>query len=140
MIVLNKFKQIKSTKKELRKFGITIGIVLVAFSSLMYLIHRQIHPLLLWQIPLVSVFIALVYPILLWPFQKIWMALSIILELIMTRVILGILFYLILTPIGLIAKWFGNDFLNLNRDPEAKTYWNRRENRVKDKSSYENQF
>ncbi|MBN2104701.1 hypothetical protein JW835_11735 [bacterium] len=140
MSLIYEFQHIKSTKKELKKFGLTVGIGLIVLSGILYLAHHLTHPLLLWQIPAVSVFLALTFPILLWPFQKVWIALSIILGFIMTRIILCILFYLILTPIGQIAKLTGNDFLNLKWDPDVKTYWNIRKNRIKDQSTYENQF
>jgi len=137
---LEEFKQIKSTKKDLRKFGLTIGIGLVVLSGILFLVHHRTNPLLLWQIPAVSIFLALVFPIVLWPFQKIWMGIAIILGFIMTRLILGILFYIILTPIGQIAKLFKTDFLSMKRDPEAKTYWNYREEKLKDNSTYDNQY
>lgn len=55
----------------------------------------------------------------------------------MSRVILTILFYLVLKPIGITVKIFGKKFLNLKIDKEAKTYWRKR---VKEKIDYERQF
>jgi hypothetical protein len=38
-------------------------------------------------------------------------------------IILGILFFLIVTPLGLIARAVGKDFLELHLDPAASSYW-----------------
>ena len=43
-----------------------------------------------------------------------------------TRLILGIFFYLILTPVGLIMRLFGRDPLHRKLDRKATTYWEKR--------------
>jgi hypothetical protein len=58
---------------------------------------------------------------------------------VMTRVILSILFYLIITPINFIAKIFRKDFLNLKIEKKKKSYWNLREVEY-DKTSTEKQY
>ena len=58
----------------------------------------------------------------------------------MTRVILIILFYGILTPIGLIARLCGKDFLDKKVNKITKSYWILRTTAECDKKSYENQF
>ena len=39
------------------------------------------------------------------------------------RVILGLLFFVAVTPLGILLRLFGQDNLRLKRQPEAKTYW-----------------
>ena len=51
-----------------------------------------------------------------------------------------ILFYLILTPIGLIARIFGKDFLDLKLNKEQASYWNIRETVKYEKLDTERQF
>ena len=46
----------------------------------------------------------------------------------MTRIILSILFYVILTPIGLISRLFGKQFVELRWDKSNDSYWNFRSN------------
>lgn len=58
----------------------------------------------------------------------------------MSRMILIILFYGILTPIGLVMRFFGKDFLDLKIDNSKKSYWNYRQERVLKKEDYEKQF
>jgi hypothetical protein len=44
-----------------------------------------------------------------------------------TRLLLGVFFYLILTPIGLLLRLTGRDLLDRKIDPAARTYWSKRE-------------
>ena len=52
-------------------------------------------------------------PILLKPFYKIWMIFAVIIGWIMTRIILSVLFFSIITIIGIFTRLIGKDFLNL---------------------------
>ncbi len=65
----------------------------------------------------------LVNPKLLRSIYKIWMGFAFALGWVISRIILTILFYLILTPIGTLAKVFGKKFLNVNFNNKAKSYW-----------------
>jgi len=58
---------------------------------------------------------------------------------VMTRVILAVLFYLIITPISFVSKLFQKDFLNLKIEKEKKSYWNLK-NEPYEKSSTEKQY
>ena len=51
-------------------------------------------------------------------------------------IIMGIIFFLVVTPIGLIMRFFGKDLLNLKKN-KTQSYWLARE---KIKSSMKNQF
>ena len=68
------------------------------------------------------------------------MTFAVILGLVMTRVILSIVFYLILTPIGLITRLFGKDFLDLLNKSNTESYWNNRNSDFELNQDYEKQF
>jgi hypothetical protein len=59
---------------------------------------------------------------------------------IMTKIIMVIIFYLIVTPLGLAASLTGKEFLDMKIDKNAKSYWVVREKIKKVKSDYERQF
>jgi hypothetical protein len=137
-MIIEEIKSIKSDKSELKKFGITIGAVLLIVSILLFIYEK----------PLASYFfgagigfqiIAQVFPIIFLPLQKIWMTFAVLMGFVMTRVILSILFYLVITPISFVSKIFQKDFLNLKIEKDKKSYWNLR-NENYDKSSTEKQF
>ena len=138
-MLLSEIKNIKSGKAELRKFGITLGIVFGLLGSL-FLWRGKPYYLYLFALSGFFLFFGLLFPTLLKPIHKAWMALALILGSIMTRVILSILFYLVITPLGLISKISGKDFLDLKFDKSSDSYWILREKVVLEKTNYEKQF
>lgn len=138
-MLLEEIKNIKSSKDDLRKFGRTIGIVLVLISAALFYYRNGLYfpfavtGLLIWSA-------GLFLPIVLLPLQKVWMGIAVILGFIMTRVILSILFYFVVTPIGLVARLFKKDFLNLKLNRNSETYWHYREKKPYDKVDTERQF
>lgn len=67
--------------------------------------------------------VALVYPRLLAPLNRLWLKFGLLLYKVMNPLVLGLLFFVTIMPIGLLMRAFGKDFLRLKRDPSAKTYW-----------------
>ena len=57
------------------------------------------------------------------PFNKLWMRLGILLGAIVSPIVMGIVYFAVITPIGLIMKLFGKDVLNLKIDKNKNTYW-----------------
>lgn len=137
--MLEEIKNIKSGKKELRQFGLTVGIVLGLLRGLFFLRGKDYYFYFL-IFSFAFLFLGLVAPILLKPIQKIWMSLAILIGWFVTRVILIVLFYLVVTPIGLLAKLFGKAFLDRKFDRSADSYWIIRESTGFNKRNYENQF
>jgi hypothetical protein len=133
------FKHIKETKKDLRKFGLTVGIVLAAIGTLLFYFEKS-SAIYFTIIGGLLILLGVLFPQLLKPLNKLWMGLAIILGFIMTRVILTTLFYLVITPIGFLAKMFGKKFMALKYDRSAKTYWEKRSTIQKKQIDYERQF
>jgi hypothetical protein len=137
--IISEIKEIKSTKKDLRNFGLVVGGVLVAIGAFLYWKDRPAHPYFL-IIGGALVLTGLLLPALLKPFQKVWMGFAVVMGFFMTRVILTILFFLVLTPLAIIAKLVGKRFLELKPDKTKMSYWNIRETKPLDKKEYERQF
>ena len=76
---------------------------------------------------------ALVYP------NKAWMLLAEGLSFITTRVILGIVFFLIVTPIGVIKRWMGWNPLS-RRGARRDSYWRDYSDRQRDPRHYEKMY
>ena len=96
-------------------FGITIGIILFIISVLLMYYNKEIYQVI-GIIALMFIGLGLTIPVVLKPFYFVWMTFAAILGYIMTRVILGLVFYLIITPIGLITRIIGEDFLALKKE------------------------
>ena len=133
------FKLIKETKRDLRKFGLTVGIVLLLIAALLFNFEKTSW-IYFVVVGLYLFLNGLFFPRTLKPFNKLWMGLAIVLGFIMSRVILTILFYLVLTPISFIAKIFGKKFMELKYDKSSSTYWEKRSVIQKKQIDYERQF
>ena len=79
-------------------------------------------------------------PVVLKPIYWIWMIVATILGWIMTNLILSLLFYIVITPIGLIPQFFGKKFLELRMNKSKESYWNYRKIKQLNMEDYEKQF
>ena len=137
--MLEEIKNIKSEKSDLRKFGITIGIILLVIAGFLFYKEKESFQIFL-AIGITLFFTAITIPFILKPVYWIWMIFAIILGLFMTRVILSLLFYIVFTSIGLTSRVFGKQFLKLRCDKSEESYWNFRKNEHLQKGHYEKQF
>lgn len=84
--------------------------------------------------------ISLVRPsVLHWP-NRIWFRFGLILHKVTTPIILGALFFAVITPFGLLMRLVGRDPLRLKVDPQAETYWIARTPGDQRPESMKNQF
>jgi hypothetical protein len=58
---------------------------------------------------------------------KLWLGFSVILGYFISRIILTIVFFIVLTPTGLIMRMVGKDPMERKRDPAAPSYWKPKE-------------
>ena len=137
--MINEFREIKSTTKELREFGLTIGVILAIFGALALWKGRPAAPYLLGAGALL-IFLGTMIPRILIAPQKIWMGLAIIIGFVMSRVILAVLFFLVITPTALLLRMIGKDILDQRLEPDRQSYWNARDMEPKPAESYENQY
>jgi len=137
--MLEEIKNIKSEKSDLRKFGIAIGTILLIIAGVLFWKEKESFQILL-AFSISFFILGIVTPVILKPIYCVWMIFATILGWIMTRVILSLLFYIILTPIGLIPRVFGKQFLELRWDKSKESYWNFRTNEHLKKGNYEKQF
>ena len=130
--------RIKITKEEIRKFGIVIGIILLIIGVILLWKRNIYYPILM----IIGIFLfvgGLAIPIILKPIFIIWMIFATIMGWLMTRFILSLLFYGLITPISLIARLMGKKFIYLRWDKINNSYWNYRSNKVQN-VDYEKQY
>jgi multisubunit Na+/H+ antiporter MnhG subunit len=138
-MIIEEIKNIKSDKSDWKKFGITMGIILTIIG--LYLLWKK-NDYFEYLFFLAAAFfiLGLLLPVALKYVYKAWMSLAVVMGFIMTRVIMVIIFYLLVTPIGLIASMTGKKFLDMKIDKSAKSYWLSRDKSLKVKADYERQF
>ena len=116
-----------------------VGTVLLIIAGLLFWKEKESFQLFL-AIGIVLFVAGIAIPFTLRPIFWVWMTFATILGWFMTRVILSLLFYVILTPIGLIARSFGKQFLDLKWNKTDATYWNYHSESIFKKENYEKQF
>jgi len=123
-----------------REFGLVVGGVLLLVSSWWF--YRGKLPDVR-QITMITgallVVLGLVFPRVLVLPNKAWMALAAVLSFISTRIILGFVFFGIVTPIGVVKRLFGWDPLH-RRAPVNDSYWRPYSERQRDPRHYEKMF
>jgi len=136
--MLEEIKNIPNSNKDIRSFGVTIGIILFIISGFLMYFEKEFYDLIAIA---ASIFIVLglIIPILLKPIYFIWMTFAAILGWVMTRLILSVVFYLIITPIGLFTRLLGEDFLALKK-MKSDSYWNFRDSSEELNQDYQKQF
>ena len=137
--MFDEIKHIKTDKKDLRSFGVTIGIILLLVAGFLFYREKESFQIFFY---IAGAFIGfgLIIPIILKPIYIVWMTFAGILGWFMTRVILSLLFYVIITPIGLVLRIFGKDFLELKKQAVQGSYWNQRDSNLEKNQNYEKQF
>lgn len=96
----------------------------------------------LWSLGLAVAFLAIAYlrSSLLAPLNWVWTRFGLLLHRIVNPLVMGMLFYGTVTPMGLIMRALGKDLLRLKRDPKARTYWIERKPPGPTPDSMSNQF
>ena len=101
----------------------------------MHLILSQIFHLISILIFLIS----LILPSCLTPFNIIWSKIGLLLNTITKPIILGLIFFVIITPLSIILRIFGRDQMGL-KELKKNSYWIERKNTKFDVENFKNQF
>ena len=119
-----------------RNFGLVFFFVFLIV-GLFPLLKEE--PFRIWSIVIAIIFLilGLMNSKLLTPLNKLWFKFGLFLGSIVSPIVMGIVFFLVITPIGFVMKIMGKDLLNKKKDNDKKSYWI---NRSKTKSTMKQQF
>lgn len=122
-----------------RAFGFVFTVVFLIIACYPLLTGQGVR---LWSLAVAGIFLllALVVPGVLAPANRLWMKFGMLLHAIVSPIALGILFYLVVTPTGLLMRLLGKDPLRLRFDPAADSYWIKRDPPGPAPDSLNNQF
>ncbi len=118
-----------------RSFGIVFFLVFLIIGFYPFLKGNEPY---FWSIIISVIFLilGLFNSIYLTPFNKLWFKFGILLGQIISPIVMGIVFFIVVTPIALVMKILNKDILNLNKN-NKKTYWIEYKNKS---SKMKNQF
>ena len=104
-----------------RSFGIVFFIVFLLIALYPFTYNGDLR---IWSlvISLIFLILGLINSKLLTPLNKVWFKFGIFLGKIISPLIMGIIFFLVVTPIGFLMRILGKDVLNLKYN-DNKTYW-----------------
>ena len=118
-----------------RNFGIVFFIVFLIIALWPILKQNEIR---IWSLIISFIFfvLGLINSKLLTPLNKLWFKFGILLGNIIAPIVMGIVFFLVVTPTGLIMRFFRKDILKLKKN-SSDSYWINKDNT---NSSMRNQF
>lgn len=122
-----------------RAFGLLLAAVCAVIAGLNLWVGGHQYPYWLTAGTLFLA-ISLLMPRLLFPLKRLWLKLGELLGRIISPVMLTVLYALSIVPIGLLARLFGKRFLSLKRDPQASSYWIKRDPPGPSPASLRNQW
>ena len=137
--MLEENHSIQASRKNLRNFGLSVGFVCVAVAGFLFWKEKEAYGYF-FAIGLILVCCGSTLPHFLKPVYLVWMRFASILGWIMTRVILCLLFYLIITPIALVSRLMGKQFIDLEWDAKQRTYWKYMKLNESSREGYKKQF
>ena len=124
--ILDELRHLDVTPPALRRFGRTIGLVLLALGGLA--LSRRggaLAPLpaVLFAAGAALALVGLAAPRALRGVYRAWMGLAFALGFVMTRALLTVVFFGLVTPLGLVRRALGHDPLARRPAPDAPTFW-----------------
>jgi hypothetical protein len=105
-----------------RSFGYVVGGIFLLIA--LWPLHASLAPhwwALIPALPLIA--LAAIRPVLLAPVNKLWFKLGLLIGRVVSPIVLGIVYFLWITPFALVMRLMGKKLLALDFDPEAKSYW-----------------
>ena len=110
-------------RKGLRNFGLTTGAAIVAIFGLFFPWLLELDwPAWPWVVAVVFWSLALIVPLWLRRVYNAWMRFGLLASRVMTPVVLGIVFFAMISPMALVRRLTGSDPLQRTLDPNRKSY------------------
>jgi hypothetical protein len=109
------------TQRELRSFALSVGVVLIALGVVAYWRGRGVTAVGVGSLGVILVVAGMVTPTRLGPVYRAWMGTALAISKVTTPVFMGIVYFALLTPLGLILRLARHR--PLARSRAAATYW-----------------
>lgn len=121
------------------KFGFFFSVIFLSIAGYLSYYQLFVPAFFLLFLSLLFFVISVFRPEYLGPLNHIWFKIGMILNMIVSPVVLGVIFFLLITPIGFLGKLFGRDALRKNKS-NSETFWLEREDKIIEPDSFKQQF
>lgn len=122
-----------------KRFGLFFATVFILLSSYFFIEDQILTAVGVFMLALITFALAILSPRLLYPFNFLWMKLGYVLGSIISPIVLGILFFGLITSVAICMRLSGRDELNL-KWKDTKSHWKLRGAKSPDALSFKNQF
>ena len=123
-----------------KNFGLFFSIVFLLLSFLLFIYSYYLYSSSLLVISLIFLITSFINPNKLHMLNFLWYKLGIFLGYVVSPIVLGLIFYMIISPVALIGKLLRRDSLRLRSNVDKKTYWIRRSHDKMKTKFFKNQF
>jgi Saxitoxin biosynthesis operon protein SxtJ len=130
----------RSASAELRRFGLTVGGMFVLLGTLSRWRGHVWPPAVLIPLGVALIVPGLVAPGILGPVQRAWMGGARVIGEVNSRIILGIMYFLVFAPVGFVIRAFVRDPLDRKLDDGKPSNWIPRPRTAVEPARYEQQF
>ena len=126
----------EATPHNLKVFGVGLGVILTVFGALAW---RKASPNVPYYIGFATAFfvIGMAAPMMLKPVYQVWMKIAGVIAMINTFIVLGFVYYGLITPYAIVMRLTGYDPLD-RKWKDGDSYWKARKSR--NAQAYEKQF
>ena len=137
--ISDEYRNLDRSPRALRRFGFTVGFVILFLGSVLLWRHHNAGWLVISIGPVLLLAAAFVPMMLQWVHGP-WMILSFLLGWIVSGILLTLVFFLVVTPIGLLQRLFGKNAIDAGFKADAPGYWQTRKKAAPMPEEYERQF
>ena len=124
---------------ENKKFGFFFSFIFLLVCIYFYFTANQSLAYIFLSLSFLFLSVSLYKPQILKPLNKLWFQFGMLLSRIISPIVLGIIFFIILSPVAMLTRAFGRDILKLKKG-NNNSYWRQRLKSNFEKQSFTNQF
>lgn len=122
-----------------KKFGFFFTIIFSLLSLYFYIYKDTILSIGFIFLSMIFLICSILFPKILYPINKLWMEFGLLLSKLMNPLILGFIFFFLVTPFALAMKIIGRDELSLKKK-NIKSFWKEQNNKHYSKEFFKRQF
>ena len=135
-----RFKTTDILKEEVRKWAITLTVVLSIVGGILWYKGNSAYSFWIWALAATILLISLITPFLLRPVYKGWLLFTHAIGWVIRLLFLAIIYFIICMPISFILRLSGKDLLDKDFKKEAESYWKDKKVEEFDAKEYERQY
>lgn len=109
-----------------RSFGFLFTMIFTGLTLWLFL-QSGVFYVVLALVSVILLFISIFTPHVLRPINILWFKFGLVLSAIVSPVVMSLVYFVVVTPTGLIMRLLGKDPLGLDLDAKAKSYWIKRD-------------